>query len=115
MSGTWKKVGKATLKCKEYAVFGSRLYDMNYYGPEGMWDRAEPLPLDEFMIEACSWYDDPYRRDCRTAGWASPIQLSITFDNRDDANKMWLVLKKQSPSLEELKQVYGFKIDRWSR
>lgn len=112
MSGTWLQVSKATLKCKEYAVFGMRLYNEHYYGPDGMWDRPDRLPLDEFRLEVCSWYDDPYRRDCRRAGEASPIKLWIEFDNRDDANKMWLFLKKHEPTLEELKQVHGFKSRR---
>ena len=111
MSGTWKQVSKGTLKCKEYAVFTMRLYDEYYYGPEGMWDRAECLPLDEFMIRVCSWYADPYRRDCKVAGEASDIKLRIEFNNRDDANKMWLFLKKNSPSFDELKKI-GFKSER---
>ena len=106
MGGTWYQVSKGTLKCKEYAVFTFRLYDPYYFGPEGMWDRPSPLPLDEFMIEVCSWYECRYGKE---AGEASPVKLRIEFDNRDDANKMWVLLKKHSPSFEELKKVHGFK------
>ena len=106
IGGTWKQVGKATLKCKDYAVFGLRLYDEHWYGPDGMWDRAESLPLDKFKIDVYSWYD---AHGHKMAGWASPIRLTIEFNNRDDANEMWLFLKKHSPSLEELEKIHGFK------
>lgn len=104
MGGTWKQISKATLRLKEYAVFGYRLFDTNYYGPEGMWDRAESLPLDEFMLEVAVWYES---RRGKSAGEASPIKLRIVFDSKKEANKMWLFLKKNSPTLEELKKI-GF-------
>lgn len=109
MCGTWREISKARLKCDEYAVFEMRLYDMYWFGPDGMWDRAEPLPLDKFMIEVCTWYTD--RWGSTVAGEASDVKLRIEFNNRDEANKMWLFLKKNSPTLDELKKI-GFKSRR---
>lgn len=106
---TWKEVSKARLICKDYAVFGYRLYNMDYYGPEDMWDTPDPLPLDRYMLRVCNWYSD--RWGSKSAGEASPVKFAIFFDDKEEANKMWLYLKKQDPTLEEVKKIPGFKKD----
>lgn len=99
----WMRNYDADIENEEYAVLGFRLYDDEYYGEDGMADRASCIAVDKWQIEIYSWRQDFHNKKYKVADHCSDVKLRITFDNKDDANKFWLALKINKPSLEALK------------
>ena len=98
----WKRNYKADLESEEYAVFGYRLYDDHYYGPEGMWDMPESRPMDSYMLKIYSWHPDLHNKRYKVADELSNFKLSVKFKDKDEANRMWLALKHNKPTLGQL-------------
>ena len=103
---TWIRNFKADIDKKDYAVFGRQLFDTEYYGEFGMDDRASSKPMNEWSLEICSWEKLRYNRV--EAGAISRTQLVKTFKDKDEANKMWKILKDNELTYDELETIYGF-------
>ena len=104
---TWHINYKAHLRLEKYVVNGYRLYNDSYYGPDGMWDKPEKLPLNEYELEIASWYTVGIGKT-KYAGPHSPIRMKMTFKDRDLANKAWAILKTLEPDYDAL-EFMGFK------
>lgn len=102
----WSAIKKANIGCKEYAVFGYRLVDDQYYGEDGMADYPTSMPQNEWELEICNWYDKGYGG--RVAGPASSTRYYKVFKDRNEANAMWKHIKTNEPDWESLKKL-GFK------
>lgn len=103
---TWFQNYKAQIQKENYMVFGLRLYDTHYYGKDGMSDTPSDLPMNEWMLQILSF--EPWKYRQRIADVAvSTIQLRMNFTDRDEANRVWKMLKDNEYTFSELEQI-GF-------
>lgn len=97
----WVRNYNGDLKCKEYAVTCFVLCDYE-----------EGYKKGEFEICVKSWHDDLYSRGVKVADCFSEYRYKMVFKNKHEANKMWLWIKRNEPTYEELK-AKGFKKSTW--
>ena len=98
----WYRNYKADIETNEYMVVGYRLYDDEYYGPDGMWDNKSSIAEDKYRLEIYSWRPDFYNRHVRVADHCSDVKLKVEFNSKDEANAVWLHIKRNKPSIEQL-------------
>lgn len=109
----WVRNYKADIETDDYMVMGFVLIDDEYYGPDGMWDCKDEIATDECEICIYSWYDDIYRLGMKDAGPFSEVRLKAVFKTRKEANKIWLWLKNNKPTIDEIKKTGLFKKSMW--
>ena len=108
-----KRNYKADIKTNDYMVMGFNCVDDEYYGPDGMWDTPDEIAVDEYEIRIYSWHEDIYRKDMRVADTFSDIRLKAVFRDKKEANKIWLWLKNNKPTIDEIKKTGLFKKSTW--
>lgn len=104
----WVRNWKATIKTDKYMVYGQVLVEDRYYGEYGMSETPCQKSMGEYELVVLSY--DLDADGLRVASMHSETRLCKTFKDRNEANRVWAMLKN-GMTFEAMRQI-GF--ERWN-